>query len=369
MSSIYDWSTTPNSNQSVDSEAAFPEGQAPSTLNNGVRGVMARVTEFRKDTDGTLVAGGTANAITVTANSAFTTYATGRRLRFQAAATNTGATTLSVNSIGAKAVRKYRAGVTGDVTLNGGNIIADAIYEVIYDADANSSAGAWILQNPAIPLMSATGISLTQADDDVSLTLTRTGTGAAGGSFTTASSKVVIGNTGSTPFEIQVNSVTKYQAGASSSLFSGEHSFGALYSATGANAGWTHRTDGVSLVSREVATVASHIEFYNPNGNVGKITTTGSSTSYTSLSDGRRKKNLRDFDSGGFLDAFDAWLFDWTTGGTGYGVIAQDVQKVFPDAITEGENGLLHADYSKFVPILLREVKQLRQRVAALEAA
>lgn len=70
---------------------------------------------------------------------------------------------------------------------------------------------------------------------------------------------------------------------------------------------------------------------------------------------------------GGFLDALEVWLFDWISGGSGYGVIAQQAREVFPDAISEDEDGYLQADYSKYVPLLIREVKELRARMSAME--
>ena len=138
------------------------------------------------------------------------------------------------------------------------------------------------------------------------------------------------------------------------------------YSGTGATAG-VYIASGVINLSSTGAGSHTKAGFVNANGGVGSIVTLNSATTYNTASDGRRKKNLRDFDSGVFLDALEVWHFDWIAGGSGYGVIAQDAQKVFPDAITEGEDGFLLADYSKFVPLLIAEIKALRARVAELE--
>jgi hypothetical protein len=149
MSSIYDWSTTAASNANSDTGINWNEGQAPSTVNNSARAMMGRFAEFVKDQGGTLVAGGTGNALTLTANSAFVSYASGLIVAFKAAADNTGAATLSVNSIGAKSIRKFTS--TGETALDAGNIKQNNIYAVRYDAAANGGVGAWILNNPSGP--------------------------------------------------------------------------------------------------------------------------------------------------------------------------------------------------------------------------
>lgn len=71
--------------------------------------------------------GGSANAQTITLTPAITAYVGGQTFRFIAGFTNTGATTLNVNGVGAKAVR------SNNVTCVGGEIIAGLVYTVTYD--------------------------------------------------------------------------------------------------------------------------------------------------------------------------------------------------------------------------------------------
>lgn len=66
---------------------------------------------------------------------------------FKAGGTNTGAATLNLNSLGAKAVRKIVGGT--DVALDAGDIASGRRYIAIYDSAANAAAGAWVLFNPA----------------------------------------------------------------------------------------------------------------------------------------------------------------------------------------------------------------------------
>lgn len=50
------------------------------------------------------------------------------------------------------------------------------------------------------------------------------------------------------------------------------------------------------------------------------------------------------------------------------GLIAQDVEKVFPQAVTEREDGYKAVDYGKLVPALIEAIKELSYRVNILEA-
>lgn len=149
MSSIWDWSTTASSNATADSAINWAEGQAPGSVNDSSRGMMKRIKELLNDLGGVATAGGTANAVTVTSSSPFTAYASGLRVTFKAVSDNTAATTLSVNSIGAKSIRKFT--LAGEVALSGGEIQEDGIYELVYDETLNSASGGWLLLNPSIP--------------------------------------------------------------------------------------------------------------------------------------------------------------------------------------------------------------------------
>ena len=148
MSTIFDWSLTASSNGNADSAINWQEGQLPSSVNDSARQMMTRVAQLLKDVGGTVAAGGTANAITVTSNSPIASYTTGQTIGFKASATNTGAATLSVNAVGAKAIRKNVAAV--DTALTGGEILSGGIYVLVYDAALNAAAGGWLLTNPSL---------------------------------------------------------------------------------------------------------------------------------------------------------------------------------------------------------------------------
>lgn len=50
------------------------------------------------------------------------------------------------------------------------------------------------------------------------------------------------------------------------------------------------------------------------------------------------------------------------------GVIAQEVQAAFPEAVVEDDEGLLMVDYPGLVAALIESVKELAERVEELEA-
>lgn len=150
MASIYDWSSTASSNATADSGINWQEGQAPSTVNDSARTMMKRLKDFITDIGGSIVAGGTANAVTLTAATGFTAYADGLVVAFKAGADNTGAVTVNVNSIGAKAIRKFTQ--DGEAALGAGDLQEDGVYILQYSADANAAAGGWLLLNPSPPI-------------------------------------------------------------------------------------------------------------------------------------------------------------------------------------------------------------------------
>lgn len=148
------------------------------------------------------------------------------------------------------------------------------------------------------------------------------------------------------------------------------------FSQTGANDGRSMTSSDCSS-SRNATGSLTHYRFWNPNGLVGSISTSASATAYTTSSDKRLKDVLADFDPGTIIDALGVYQFKWKVDGRdGWGVMAQDAYEVFPDAVAPGGDGEpgedsfqpWSVDYSKFVPLLLREVQLLRQRVFELEA-
>ncbi|HWK64118.1 MAG TPA: hypothetical protein VNS34_04215 [Rhizobiaceae bacterium] len=141
--SIYDWSKVAGQNDVADANIDWREGQFPDTVNDSARQMMSRSAEWRDDITGTLTAGGTANSLTLAANSAFTSLANGRMLTFRVVMDNTGPVSLNVNGLGSKAIRAM--GAAGDVDLVARDLKSGGLYTIMYSASGNGGAGAWIL--------------------------------------------------------------------------------------------------------------------------------------------------------------------------------------------------------------------------------
>jgi len=106
---------------------------------------------------------------------------------------------------------------------------------------------------------------------------------------------------------------------------------------------------------------------------VGSITYNGSLTLYNTTSDQRLKENIEDADSASSLiDSLKVRKFDWKESNVHqrYGFVAQELVTVVPEAVHQPEDteAMMAVDYSKLVPMLVKEVQSLRQRLAALES-
>jgi hypothetical protein len=113
--------------------------------------------------------------------------------------------------------------------------------------------------------------------------------------------------------------------------------------------------------------------FVNPNGTVGSITTNGSATLYNVTSDQRLKENVQDAaPASALIDSLQVRQFDWKSDNSHqrYGFVAQELVTVAPEAVYQPADSeeMMAVDYSKLVPMLVKEIQALRARVAALEA-
>ena len=116
----------------------------------------------------------------------------------------------------------------------------------------------------------------------------------------------------------------------------------------------------------------SQVIFRRNGSNVGSIQTSGSATSYNTSSDRRLKSNIEDAASASDkIDAIQVRQFDWNADDShqDYGLIAQELQPIEPLAVSGDADSdeMMAVDYSKLVPMLIKEIQELRSRVAALE--
>ena len=121
------------------------------------------------------------------------------------------------------------------------------------------------------------------------------------------------------------------------------------------------------------------ISFYNANGQVGRIDTSGTATNYVVSSDYRLKTSAIDADGETALASVMSWpikTFEWIADGSqDVGVISHELEAVKPravsgekDAMRNGEIEPQGVDYSKLVPELVAAVQYLANRVKQLES-
>jgi len=111
---------------------------------------------------------------------------------------------------------------------------------------------------------------------------------------------------------------------------------------------------------------------YNGVGS-GSITQSGTTAVlYNTSSDQRLKENIVDAPAASdLIDAIQVRSFDWLSDGSHqrYGMVAQELFEVAPEAVHKPQDPeeMMAVDYSKLVPMLVKEVQSLRARVALLE--
>lgn len=132
----WDRATAAN-NASADATINWAEGQAPSSVNDSARAVMTAIAKYRDDTSGMVATGGGTTAYTFATYQSLTSLTDGFTIAFTCNATNTGASTLNVDSLGAVALQKVKG-----TDLASGELVAGCVYTATYDA---ASTAAWVI--------------------------------------------------------------------------------------------------------------------------------------------------------------------------------------------------------------------------------
>ena len=116
----------------------WAEGQAPSTVNDSARSMMARISHWLNTLSGNVTMGGASNAYTLTTGESLSAYPSNFRVLWQPNADSTGAVTLNVDAIGAKKVYMPDGTQAGS-----GDLDADSMYDVAYDGALDSASGGF----------------------------------------------------------------------------------------------------------------------------------------------------------------------------------------------------------------------------------
>ena len=137
---------------------------------------------------------------------------------------------------------------------------------------------------------------------------------------------------------------------------------------------------GFAIVNNNNAGATGYVfsSYRRSSVEIGSITQNGTTAVlYNTTSDRRLKDNITPAPSASaVIDAIQIVSHGWKSAPNEhvtYGVIAQDLHAVAPQAVSVGDDGdeiekTWGVDYSKLVPMLIKEIQSLRARVAALES-
>ena len=114
-----------------------------------------------------------------------------------------------------------------------------------------------------------------------------------------------------------------------------------------------------------VSAIANQIVNVSTSGVL--VTGTVTSDDFNSTSDVKLKTNIETVENA--LDTTNQLRgvkFDWKSGGaTSYGVIAQELEQVLPDLVTDGDTKTVN--YNGIIGVLIEAVKELSAKVEELE--
>ena len=185
------------------------------------------------------------------------------------------------------------------------------------------------------------------------------------------------------PIIFSTNNAERMRLDSSGKLFIGTTSTGSV---EGGSTNSQYFSGGTRVSSRDDTGNREHLVFYNPNGDVGSINTSSSSTSYTTSSDYRLKENVVAISDGiTRLKTLKPSRFNFKVDKdtTVDGFLAHEVTAV-PEAITGTKDEVdsdkkpvyQGIDQSKLVPLLtaalqeaVGKIETLETKVAALEGA
>ena len=152
-----------------------------------------------------------------------------------------------------------------------------------------------------------------------------------------------------------------------------------LPSSTVAGSGFSNDGNGTDLrIASNTTSSDRLIWFYNPNGLVGGVVVTGSSTAYNTSSDYRLKENIQPMQNAlAVVQQLNPVTYTWKADGSdGQGFIAHELQAVVPDCVT-GEKDAVDAegnpvyqgiDTSFLVATLTKAIQELNEKVEAQAA-
>jgi len=141
-----------------------------------------------------------------------------------------------------------------------------------------------------------------------------------------------------------------------------------ITSYSGSSEGLKLQKDGL-YIGKSTTAIQHCARFENPNGEVGSIKTTGTSTQFNTSSDARLKEVTGSARGLEVINALNPVAFNWTTDGkSDEGLLAQEVQEIVPNAVSGSEEEYYQMDYSKLVTHLVAGMKEQQVLIEQLQA-
>ena len=165
--------------------------------------------------------------------------------------------------------------------------------------------------------------------------------------------------------KVRIDSSGNLLVGTTSGVTNGGFSFEPNYNGGGVSAAFFgHSSSGGS--GNQYCVFAYNGTFI---GSIAQDSTTG--VLYNTTSDQRLKTNIVNASSGN-IDNIKVRSFDWLSNGNHqeYGMVAQELIEVAPYAVHKPENPdeMMGVDYSKLVPMMIKEIQDLKAEVNQLKA-
>jgi hypothetical protein len=379
---ISEFSSTPGSNTDIDG-INIAEGCAPSGINDAIRELMAQLKDFQTGAVGdsfngpvgtsTAAAGAftTLSASSTVSGTGFSTYlasppAIGGTAAAAGAFTTlsaTGVTTVQAGSAGAPAIT-----TSGDTNTGIFFPAADTIAATVGGSEQMRLTSTGLGIGTSSPSSGSNpGKLAVQSTQDFGISIYRTATSPSQIAFLDNNNSCAIGTDGNSNMVFLNNSRTteRMRLDSSGNLLVGTTNVNGV--------GWTLNPNGSGQIRSSGTGSEDKIQFANGNGVVGAITTNGTATAYNTTSDQRLKENIQDAaPASALIDNLQVRQYDWKSNGSHqrYGFVAQELLTIAPEAVHQPADpeAMMAVDYSKLVPMLVKEIQSLRARVASLES-
>ena len=266
----------------------------------------------------------------------------------------------------------YAGRVVYDHNANDMTLVANNIEAVTIDSSGNVGIGA-STPDTRLTLGPAIKIFTSSLSNAVTISATATSTyqnyvehGDVGLEFNN--------NSASRGYAWSINSSEKMRIDSSGNLLVGTtQGLGVGVNDNGIQV-YTGSGNGQIRCAKTVSGTVGAIANYHQGTYVGGVNYSDTATSFPTSSDVRLKENIQDADSSGsVIDAIQVRQYDWKADGSHqrYGFVAQELDLVYPEAVSKGETeeDTWGVDYSKLVPLLVKEIQELKAELEALKNA